>query len=390
MSTEEIIKYIVAKRPEISREALFERLKTAREKTAGFISDESLLRMIAAELGVELPIKNVSISTLSIHSLVPNLTDVTISGRVVAVFPPKDFKAGKSGKIASLLVADKSGILRVVLWNDKTVLIESNSISVGQIIRFSHGYTVENRSGKVELHIGDKGQIEINPPDIEAKDYPDISQFTTKIGKITQIHKNKRINVIGIVKEVFPPINFQRQDSSRGKLMRFILADETGEISVVAWNEQADKLEKSLKEKRLQMINVKVKKAMAEGLELHVDQETYVQFLPQKEEFLKISDLREGLNHVDVTGEVATKPVLRNVKASGNEIVKLTVFELKDETGKIWVSAWRKNAETTSNLKIGDKITIKNAYIKKGFGNQLEITTKNTTQIAIIKCEDNK
>ncbi|MEM2972474.1 MAG: OB-fold nucleic acid binding domain-containing protein [Candidatus Bathyarchaeia archaeon] len=388
MSTEEIIEYILSKRPEISREALLEKLKTVREKTAGFISDESLLRMIAAELGVELPKKDFSISTLSISSLVPNLTDVTITGRVVAVFPPKAFKAGKGGKIASLLIADKSGILRVVLWNDKTALIESKSISVGQIIRFYHGYTVENRSGKVELHIGDKGQVEINPQVTETKDYPDISQFATKIGELTQAHKNKRVNVFGTVKEVFPSTTFQRQDSSQGRLMRFTLADETGEMSVVAWNEQVDKLEKYLKKgTHLQMVNAKVKRAMTEGLELHVDAETYAQTLPPAEEFSKISDLREGLNHVNVRGEVATKPMLRNVKASGGEHVKLTVFELKDETGKIWVSAWRKNAETTAKLKIGDKITIKNAYTKKGFGDQLEITTKNTTTI---KCESSK
>jgi hypothetical protein len=54
---------------------------------------------------------------------------------------------------------------------------------------------------------------------------------------------------------------------------------------------------------------------------------------------------------------------------------------LKDETSKIWVSAWRKNAEIAGNLKIGEKITIKNAYVKKGFGDQFEITTKNTTKI---------
>jgi hypothetical protein len=56
---------------------------------------------------------------------------------------------------------------------------------------------------------------------------------------------------------------------------------------------------------------------------------------------------------------------------------------LRDDSGRIWVSAWRKHAEKTSNLKIGDKITIKNAYVKKGFGDQLEITTRNTTTIDV-------
>jgi single-stranded DNA-binding protein len=82
-----------------------------------------------------------------------------------------------------------------------------------------------------------------------------------------------------------------------------------------------------------------------------------------------------------VKGEVATKPMLRNIKSSKDEVVKLAVFELKDETGRIWVSAWRKNAEIATSLKKGDKIIIKNAYVKKGFGDQLEISTKSTTSI---------
>jgi replication factor A1 len=380
MSTEKVIEYILSKCQGISREELFERLEREKRRTAGFISDESLLRMIAAEFGVEIPQCDISISTLSINSLVPNLNDVTITGRVVAVFPPRTFKTGKGGKIASLLVADKSGILRVVLWNDKTASVESSSVRVGQVIRFSHGYTTENRSGRVELHIGDRGQVEINPQDVDVEDYPGISQFATKIGKITQAYKNKRVNILGTVKEVFPSTTFQRHDSTQGKVMRFIMADETGEISTVVWNEQVDKLAKSLKKgMQLQIVNAKVK-----GLELHVDAETYVQTLPPTEQFLKISDLREGLNHVNVKGEVATKPMLRNVKASEGELVKLAVFELKDETGKIWISTWRKNAETAANLKIGDKITIKNAYVKRGFGDQLEISTRSTTSIEVL------
>jgi hypothetical protein len=36
--------------------------------------------------------------------------------------------------------------------------------------------------------------------------------------------------------------------------------------------------------------------------------------------------LKEGLNHVNVKGEVTTKPILRDVKISESETVKLAVF----------------------------------------------------------------
>jgi replication factor A1 len=238
----------------------------------------------------------------------------------------------KSGKVASLLVADQSDILRVVLWDDKTNFIESGEIKVGQIIRFSYGYPREDRSGRVELHIGEKSEIEINPQDVEAKDYPTIGKFTIKIGEITQAHRNKKVNITGTVKELFSASAFKRQDSTSGKVMRFVLADETGEIPVVVWNEKVDELEKMLRRGvELRIVNAKVKKTVSESLEIHVDAGTYVETLAASEELLKIADLKEGLNHVNVEGEVVTKPMLRNVKTSKGELVNLAVFELKDE-----------------------------------------------------------
>jgi len=383
MSTEKIIEQILSRRPEISRKEILEKLEMEKRKTGGFISDETLLRMIAVEFSVEIPHDKALTPTLSIRNLIPSLNDVTLIGRVIAVFPPKAFKGDKSGKVASLLVADQSDILRVVLWDDKTNFIEFGEIKVGQIIRFSHGYTRDDRSGRVELHIGEKSEIEINLRDVEAKDYPTIGKFTTKIGEITQAHRNKKVNITGIVKELLSTSTFKRQDSSAGKVMRFVLADETGEISVVVWNEKANELEKVIKRGvKLQLVNARVKKAISEGSEIHVDAETYVEMLAPEQEFLKIADLREGSNSVNVEGEVVTKPMLRDVKTSRGELVRLATFELKDETGRRWVSAWRMHADSVKDLKVGDKIVIKNAYAKKGFGDQLEISTRNTTSIA--------
>ena len=384
MATEKIIEQIISIHPEISREKILERLENEKRKTGGLIADGILLRTIAAELDVDIP-SEALMPTLSIGDLVPGLNDVTVVGRVVAVFPSKTFEGTKSGKVASLLIADKNGILRVALWNDKASLIESGSVKVGQIIRLCHGYTREGYSGRVELHLGDRGEIQINPRDVKAKDYPTISRFVTKIAEITQTYKNKKVNITGMVEDVFPVSTFKRKDSSSGKVMRFILTDETGETSVVVWNERVDELEKVLKEGvKLQVVNAKVKKAMGEVLEIHVNAGTYVETLAHAEQFLKIADLKEGLNNVDVEGEVATKPMVRDVKTSKGELLRLAVFELKDETGRLWVSAWQRHVDSVKGLKVGDRVIIKNAYVKKGFGDRPEISTRNTTSITTV------
>ena len=386
MKTEDIIGQIRAACPWISTDQILNRLGKEKQKTGGFISDETLLSMIAAEFGCMISTDKNLMPSLSLADLIPGLNDVTAVGRVLAIFSPKAFEGTRKGKFASLLIADESSILRVVLWNDKVSLLESSEMNIGQVVRFSHGYTRENLGGKVELNVGEKCEIEINPKDVKVKNYPGIRRFQTEIGELDRSHRGKRLNIIGTVKMIFSPSTFERKDGTQGRVMRFVLSDQTGEVQVVVWNEKADELDKTLKVgDELQVVSGKVKKALGEGLEIHVDAATYVGPLAPFDKFLNIADLREERSQVNVEGEVATKPVVRDVKTGRGEVLKLASFELRDETGGIWVSAWRKHADTAANLKIGDKIVIRNGVVKKGFGDQLEISTRNATSIDILE-----
>jgi hypothetical protein len=168
--------------------------------------------------------------------------------------------------------------------------------------------------------------------------------------------------------------------------MRFVLDDRTGEIPVVVWNERADQLEKTLKVgDKLQVVNGRVRKALMYGMEVHVDAAAYVGALAPFDEFLSVIDLREGQSQVNVEGEVVTKPVVRDVKTVKGGLLRVASFELRDETGRIWVSAWRKNADMVASFNIGDKIVIRNGVVKRGFGDQLEISTRSVTSIEVVE-----
>lgn len=382
MTTEEIIQQILSKHPEISRDEILEKLKTEKNRTGNLIAETTLLRLIAAKYGVEIPQDRVYDHKLSISHLVPNLNNVTVTGRVVAVYPPRTFEGKKPGKYASLMIADKDSILRVMLWNDKVDLIEAGELKAGQVIRFSHGYTREDRSGKAELHLGSKSEIEIEPHSIKADEYPSIGKFAIKIKEITKTHKN--IHLTGTVKEIFPSSTFNRNDMSTGTVMHLTLADDTGEVPVVVWNEKAEELETALRiNAHLQLVNARVKAASDGGFEIHVDSSTYVGVSTATERLAKITSLTENLNSVNVEGEVSTVPVSKEVTTSKGETVKLAVFELKDDTGTVWVSAWRKHAEAVSSLKVGDWILIIDAYVKRGFGDKIELSTRDATSMTV-------
>ncbi|MCX8154062.1 MAG: OB-fold nucleic acid binding domain-containing protein, partial [Candidatus Bathyarchaeota archaeon] len=269
MSAEEIIQQILAKHPELSRNQILENLKVEKSKMGGLVADETLLRLIAARYGVEIIRSRVN-SRLRISHLVPGLNDVTVAGRVVAVYPSRTFEGEKPGNLASVIIADEDTTIRVILWNDKTEFVEKGALKAGQIVRFLHGYTREDRKGKVELHVGSKSQIEIEAQDLKAEDYPFISRFTTKISDLTKTRKD--IHLAGKVKELFPASKFARNDMSEGTVMRFTLADETGEVPVVVWNEKVEELGKILKvNANLQLVNAKIKENANGKLEVHVD-----------------------------------------------------------------------------------------------------------------------
>jgi len=381
-SIDDLVDTIVSQNPKVSRETILRRLEEERKKSGGLISDEVLLRAVAAEFGVKLA-GVVREPSLAVGSLVAGLNDVSVTGRIIAVYPSKALSKTSRSRFASLLVADKSGTIRVVLWNDKAKLVDSRKIKTGHVVRFIHGYTREGRFGRVELHVSEKGDVEILE-NVETEGYPTITELATKIAKITSAAKNKRVNIVGRVREVLSESTFEKEGSETGKVMRFVLADETGEIPVVVWNEKVDEAKGLLKEGvALQVVNAKVRRNPDGKVEIHVDHETYMDVLrlPPKKEFWKIAELKEGMKNISVQGVVATKPLLRKVKTTRGETVNLTVFEIRDETGSIWVSAWRKNAEKTATLKPGEKVAIRNADVKMGFAGQLEITTRSATII---------
>lgn len=274
MATEELIKQILAKQPEITREQILTTLQAEKLKTGGLLGDETLLRCIAAKYGVEVSHNRVYNESLSSSNLFAGLYDVTVSGRLIAVFPVKTFQGEKSGKFTSLMMVDNDGVLRVVLWNEKADFVEKNLLKSGEIVRFSHGYTREDRFGKIELHLGTKSQIEIIPENQAIYDYPNVEKFSSKIGEL-----NKNCNSVilsGVVKEILGSTVFTRSDMTDGLVMRFLLADESGAVRVVVWNEKAEELKMLKPNTKIHLVNARVKETQNGGLEVHVDSNTFV------------------------------------------------------------------------------------------------------------------
>lgn len=162
MVLEETVKQILSFCSDIKREEIIEMIENKKTGACDFLTDETAARIVASELGVKTLQKNFQLK-IRIQDLVSGLNDVTISGQVISIYPSKTFtrRDWTEGKLASILVSDNSGTLRVVLWDNKTEIVDRGKIQREQKIRISHGYVREGLDGKPELHLGDKGNIKI-------------------------------------------------------------------------------------------------------------------------------------------------------------------------------------------------------------------------------------
>jgi replication factor A1 len=277
MDSENVIERILGSRPDLTRQEVLKRIEKKKEGAGEFFTDETAARIVALELGVEIVQKPPQLEIL-IKDLVSGLNDVTLTGRVIAFYPPRIFtrQDWTEGKFARLLIADRSGTLKVVLWDDKTSLVENGKVEQGQIIKVSHGYVREGLDGKLELHVGSRGNLQFSPPDATGQEYHTVTRLARKVAEI-----------------------------------------------------------------------------------------------------------KEG-GPITVEGTIATTPTVREVVTSRNEKVAVASFELRDETGKILVSAWKKLAEFVNGFAVGTRIKIKNAYARKGFADQLELTSRSFTSIDVL------
>jgi replication factor A1 len=162
MSLEEIVDRIIASHPNLKRNEVLEMIEKKKRGAGDFLTDETAARIVASELGLESKKKPLRLE-IQIQDLVSGLNDVTVTGKIVAVYPPKTFtrRDWTEGELASLLISDNNVTLRVVLWDDKVNLVKSSKIQREQNIRVSHGYVREGWGGGLELHVGKRGNIEI-------------------------------------------------------------------------------------------------------------------------------------------------------------------------------------------------------------------------------------
>jgi ssDNA-binding replication factor A large subunit len=89
------------------------------------------------------------------------MRDVELNCKVIRKYDLRTFENARGqGKVFKFLVGDDSGVTMVVLWNDKAdfekKFKENDLIKLKQV-------SIRDNNGRTEIHVGDGGEIEVNP-----------------------------------------------------------------------------------------------------------------------------------------------------------------------------------------------------------------------------------
>lgn len=274
---EQLKQRILEKRKDLTKEELNRLIEDKKRSYSGFLSDEGAIRLIGQELLVQFNEGQVLSEVLPIEKLTQGLNNVNVAGRIIVAWPPKDFvrEDKTSGSVTRLVLADKTGMITCVAWDHhKTALTKPNALK-SKLVQINHAYTRVGLGEELELHIGSRGSISISPTELESRKYPGIEELFLNVSELNE--KNIRVNIRVIAKSEPTTSKFLKRDGE-GLLCKIRAADRTGEITVVAWNAEAENLSRLSVGDTLEILNGKVKEGLNKVLEIHVTKSSVVTF----------------------------------------------------------------------------------------------------------------
>lgn len=241
----------IIEKAKISKQELEEKINKKLEALSGLISKEGAAHIVAGELGVNLLQVE---GLIKIKDILAGMRNIDLLGNVIRKYEIRTFENEKrKGKLARFLIGDETGTTMVVLWNDKTDLLESfnekDTIKIKSV-------NVRENNGRSEVHLGDESTIEVNPEGVKIDTSAIASRQVAQRKKISELKENDtNIEIFATIVQIFDPKFFEvdaqtgkrikREDGSApgpdatfGAVLNIFADDGSDNIRVVLWKNQ--------------------------------------------------------------------------------------------------------------------------------------------------------
>src|SRR5262249_46366720 len=178
-----MLQYLTQQRSDLTVDKLKSLIDAKKKKIgAGYLTEQGALFLVAADLGISLDQRK---SPLRIADLYVGAKDVTVYGRILTIYSPREFAKRdnvEKTRNRTMVIYDDQSTIKIRLWDDRVRVPDEIGFRPGDIVKISKGYVKSGLDGKPLINVGMDCQLEkTNEAHV---DIPDLDAITRTIESI--------------------------------------------------------------------------------------------------------------------------------------------------------------------------------------------------------------
>lgn len=308
---EALIDEILRQRPELTREEVWSMVRRKMSEVGGgYLREVGAVYLVASELGVDL--SEIPPPALRLAELKLGLRKVDVRAFYLTKGRESRFTgaSGGVGKYTEFYVFDAGVVNRVVIWGEPSYKHVVNMLKLGDAIRLTRVDVRKGRGGQLEIHTGDKSNIDLLP------DKPPqglLESITGSVSEASELLNWPIVVLKGKLATVARERTYERL-GSKEQMTTFTLSDakqQGASIRVVLWGRGPGELSNLGVGSVIRLVGVRIRQGRFGGLEAHGDENTVVEVIDATRPSLK-----EGMyvlvscNSLDTDRELVADAIL--------------------------------------------------------------------------------
>jgi len=410
MPYEEVIDRIAAE-TDLSKDEIIKRINDKVNELGGLITLEGAAHIIARELEINLYDSQQiqKLQPTKIIDLIDGMNNVTITALIKNIYEPKSFtrKDGTQGAVQNILLVDKTGFCRLVLWDDQIRQFSDAQLSRGDLVRIIGTYVKESKyDGVKELSLSSRSQIESDLKNVKKEEFPNSLLSKQKIEDLALDQID--VELIGMITAIKPVNIFTKKDGTEGKVASIEIADETGKIKITLWDQKTDLINFFKINDIIEIEGGYTRQGLNDSIELHMgkngsinknskiildipneileSQSTIVSTgasNKQPSEEVTLSNLNENMRNISIIARITGISSIKEFDKKDGTTSVVGSLLVKDNTGPGRITFWNSMTDYIKQVKIGDVIRIEGAYVRSGLRGEPEVHVGNNSIVEI-------
>jgi len=274
-----MLQYLTQQRSDLTIDKLRSLIEEKKQKIgAGYLTEQGALFLVAADLGISLDQQR---SPLRISDLYVGAKDVTLYGRILTIYSPRQFARKDNTETTKnrtmVIYDDDQSTIKIKLWDNKVQVPEEMGLRPGDMIKLSKGYVKSGLDGKPFINVGMDCQLEKTKE--APSEIPDLNAMTRTIENVDSPADN--IIIEGYVRSNPRMSDYRDSRGNMSKSLQLQLFNEDGTKSLrtIIWNVSETRLPKVFKiGSKIRLIGVRIKSGNPQygngDFEIHGDEGT--------------------------------------------------------------------------------------------------------------------